>query len=108
MTLILTSIANTIGKIIYPLAYFLNLSEVVETSVTTNESFLDSLLNHIPATVLTVLAIAYGCLLLFQRGLKAYKQYRLDQIEIKKSQEDLERDEMETKLKKEKISNENH
>lgn len=69
----------------------------------TDNSFFKALSQNIPAKIMTGLAVAYGLLMLAERVISTWKKYRLAKNAIKKDNEDLHQEEIDTKLKEEKL-----
>lgn len=104
--MIATSIVKTVsvlGKLILSVGFSMQTLTVAQSSVTNNESFYEALTKNAPAKLMYILSIIYLTVIVVYKAvtliLKAYKQFKLDKIEISKAHEDLERSEIDTDIK---------
>jgi len=103
----LTSILynTTFGKIIFTYVYSITTIGIVQDASLNHISFIDSLLNNVPAQVLYVLGIIYAIVVVLKFASKAWKDYLVNILEVKMKKEKLNQEVLKTSILKNEISN---
>ncbi len=97
MTLLISIITNTtIAKCVYAIVFGMSTFDIVQDSLTNQTSFIDELLKNVPAQVVYVLGIVYAIAFVLSKVSDLWKRHEINKIEVKKSKEHLEQEELTT------------
>ena len=95
---------NTIGKWLFGLTFSMETLNVLQTSDPTLEGFYKGVLNNLPAKLVYIVSIAYIVIKLLVFLVNSVEELRkkikMNNIEISKQLEELERSEIDTDIKK--------
>ena len=106
----LTLIAkNIILKWVFGYSFVLSSIALIEQKFT-NEEFFNNILNAVPSKVAVVLGIGYGCVILFTKFSKAWREHEvnksevsLSKLKVKQAEELLEQEGLNTDSKRENL-----
>jgi len=88
---VLTYIANSLFfKWIYGFTFTMQTVALMQESLVTESSFLETLLNNAPAQLLYVLSIVYAFILIATKLSDGWKRHEVNKLEVKMKKEDLE------------------
>ena len=95
-------------KILFFTAFGLEMLQIGNDSIVNNQDFFDVLFKSIPSNVLGIMGIIGGVIWLINKGVKKFislrESWHLSNIKIKHEKEELERDEIDTEVKKQELN----
>ncbi|MFD1292628.1 hypothetical protein ACFQ5N_02160 [Lutibacter holmesii] len=85
-------------KTAYGITFTTQTALMVQESFATNDNFLNIFLNNTPAKVLYIFSIVWVLFKIVDAGCNTWKKWKINQLEIKMKQEDLESKEIENDI----------
>jgi len=87
---------TTFGKWFFTSIYGVTTALIMQDATVNGQSFLDSLLSNVPAQVLYILGIVYAIVVVLKYISKAWKDHKINLLEIKIKTEELSQEKIHT------------